>query len=79
MILDGRLGDWLEKRLGAWEGNHIRKSKLFKQKGGRITIDDMQLEFHPDSHESFLIPEFNRRMRALGINSFAHQKDTGLN
>lgn len=79
MILGGRLGDWLEKRLGAWEGARIRRSKLFKQKGGRITIDETQLEFHPDSHESFLIPEFNRRMQALGIDSFAHQKDTGLN
>ena len=61
------------------ESGRIRKDLLFQKAGGRITIDDSQLEFHPDSHEYFIIPEFNQRMENLGLKEFGGQKDSGLN
>ena len=79
LMLAGRAGDGIERALGALEGRRIRKDPLFRSAGGRITIDEMQLEFHPDSHERFVIPEFNRRMEDLGLGEFASQRDSGLN
>ena len=78
-VLDGALGDGLEKIFSNIEGGRIRKDALFQKSGGRITIDDTQLEFHPDSHEHFVIPEFNRRMKEAGLTEFSEQKDSGLN
>jgi predicted nucleotidyltransferase len=78
-LLRGRAGDVLEKTFARIEGNRIRRDRLYAKRGGRITIDDTQLEFHPDSHEFRIIPEFNRRMSALGLSEFAGQADSGLN
>jgi len=58
--------------------NKIKKDPLYEKRGGRITINNNQLEFHPDSHEANIIPEFNRRMEKLGLFEFANQKDSGL-
>ena len=79
IILGGAVGDRLEKIFSDIESKRIRRDPLYLKAGGRITIDDTQLEFHPDSHEHFAIPEFNRRMRDLGLTEFAEQKDSGLN
>jgi len=79
LALGGAAGDKLEKLFAAVESNRIRRDPLFAKGGGRITIDDKQLEFHPDSHEYFIIPEFNRRMKAMGLTEFGGQKDSGLN
>ncbi|MDD3190883.1 MAG: hypothetical protein PHI66_04320 [Candidatus Pacebacteria bacterium] len=79
MFLSGFLGNNAEKIFASVESRRIRRDILYEKSGGRITIDESQLEFHPDSHENFIIPEFNRRMRGAGIMEFAHQKDSGLN
>ena len=78
-ILSGKIGDYFEKKMSEIQTNRIKKDPLNSKKGGRITISDTQLEFHPDSHESHIIPDFNRKMRELGISEFADQKDSGLN
>ncbi|MEA1937353.1 MAG: hypothetical protein U9N04_04565 [Patescibacteria group bacterium] len=78
IILSGTPGNYLEKKLAQVQSGRIKKDKLYKKKGGRITIDDNQLEFHPDSHEANIIPEFNRRMEKLGLFEFGEQKDSGL-
>ena len=77
-ILAGKVGDYLENALSKIQSNKIKKDPLYKKSGGRITINDNQLEFHPDSHEANIIPEFNRRMKELDIYEFANQKDSGL-
>jgi predicted nucleotidyltransferase len=79
VLLGGALGGWLEKLFSRWEGRRIRRDPLARKSGGRITIDDTQLEFHPQSHEAFVIPEFNSRMEALGLGEFSGQKNSGLN
>jgi hypothetical protein len=78
-LLQGAGGDVSEKMFSTAESKKIRKDPLYARSGGRITIDDRQLEFHPESHEQFIIPEFNRRMERLGFMEFASQKDSGLN
>lgn len=78
-VLRGKAGDRLEALFGRMESGRIEQDPLFSKAGGRITIDDGQLEFHPDSHERHIIPEFNRRMEALDLPEFAGQKDSGLN
>lgn len=79
LSLSGRAGDYLENIFARFESARIQKDSLFSKPGGRITIDENQLEFHPDSHERFIIPEFNSRMEKLGLLEFAKQKDSGLN
>ncbi|MCK5466638.1 hypothetical protein KAI56_04080, partial [Candidatus Parcubacteria bacterium] len=56
----------------------IKKDPLNMKKGGRITISNDQLEFHPNSHEAKIIPEFNKRMKELKLFEFGEQKDSGL-
>lgn len=77
--LRGRIGDELENFFSRIESARIRRDQLYGKAGGRITIDDRQLEFHPDSHEDYIIPEFNRRMQGAGLAEFAGQRDSGLN
>jgi len=79
LFLGGAVGDNLEKIFSVVESKRIYKDPLHLKPGGRITIDDGQLEFHPDSHEQFTIPEFNWRMQEAGLTEFAGQKDSGLN
>lgn len=79
IVLSGKTGDCFESKLSKIQSDKIKKDPLCKKKGGRITIGDDQLEFHPDSHESHIIPEFNGRMEELGFWEFANQKDSGLN
>ncbi len=78
-LLSGQAGDKLERVFASFQRRRIEKDPLFKKTGGRITIDETQLEFHPDSHEYFVIPEFNRRMETMGLGEFAGQQDSGLN
>lgn len=78
-ILSGKVGDYFEKKMSEVQTNRIKKDPLNLKKGGRITISNDQLEFHPDSHESHIIPRFNQKMQELGISEFANQKDSGLN
>jgi len=79
LILSRKVGDYFEKKMSEIQTNRIKKDPLNMKKGGRITISNEQLEFHPDSHESHIIPEFNQKMKELGISDFAQQKDSGLN
>lgn len=79
LSLSGGAGDYLENIFARFESARIKKDSLYSKPGGRITIDENQLEFHPDSHERFIIPEFNSRMEKLGLLEFAKQKDSGLN
>lgn len=78
-MLSNIFGNMLEKKLSEFQSRKIKNDPLYKKSGGRITIGDDQLEFHPDSHERFVIPEFNLRMEKMGLAEFANQKDSGLN
>ncbi|MCK5084207.1 MAG: hypothetical protein KAQ64_00950 [Candidatus Pacebacteria bacterium] len=74
-----KFGNYFEKKLSQIQSERIKKDKLYEKSGGRITISNNQLEFHPSSHEANIIPEFNRRMKELKLFEFEGQKDSGLN
>jgi predicted nucleotidyltransferase len=78
-VFSEKIGDYFEKKLSQIQSVRITKDPLYKKSGGRVTINNNQLEFHPDSHEANIIPEFNKRMEKLGLFEFANQKDSGLN
>lgn len=78
-VLSNVFGRLLERKLSEFQSRRIKNDPLYKKSGGRITIGDDQLEFHPDSHERSVIPEFNSRMEKMGLLEFAGQKDSGLN
>ncbi len=78
IVLSGKFGNYLEKKLSEVQSGKIKNSPLYKKAGGRITVNNNQLEFHPNSREAKIIPEFNKRMEKLGLFEFAKQKDSGL-
>jgi predicted nucleotidyltransferase len=78
IILSGKFGNYLEKKLSEIQSGKIKNSPLYKKSGGRITVNNNQLEFHPNSREAKISPEFNKRMEKLGLFEFAKQKDSGL-
>ena len=77
-ILSGKIGDYFERKMSEIQTKRIKKDPLNMKKGGRITISNDQLEFHPNSHEANIIPEFNKRMKELKLFEFGKQKDSGL-
>jgi len=79
MLLNNKIGNWIERKLGKWQKKRIKANPLCKKSGGRITVDESQLEFHPNSHEVRIIKDFNRQMKNLGFPELANQKDSGLN
>ena len=78
-VSDNRAGNWIENTLGKWQKKRIKADPLYKKRGGRITADKNQLEFHPESHEVRIVKKFNQKMRDLGLPELANQKDSGLN
>ena len=78
-VLDNRVGNQIENTLGKWQKKRIKADPLFEKPGGRITADENQLEFHPESHEVRIVKNFNQKMRDLGLSELANQKDSGLN
>lgn len=75
-VLDGKLGNTVEQYLKKIQLKRIENDPNTYKKGGRVTFDDMQLEFHPDSPERRVIDRYNKNLVLLGINSI--EKDSGL-
>ncbi len=78
-ILNPTAGAYLENKFRIFESGRIKKSGLYNKSGGRITISDEQLEFHPDSPEKIIVEKFNAKMRDLDFPELANLKDSGLN
>lgn len=77
-ILGGFLGNILEKIFKTYQSYRIRKDPLTQKRGGRVTFDDSQLEFHPDSPELKIIQSFNKKTFELGLLEYTNQEDSGL-
>ncbi len=78
ICLNNRFGDFLETLLKNLQKKSIEKDPLTYKKGGRITIDDTQLEFHPDSPERKVLEQYNKNIKTLGFDELADEKDSGL-
>lgn len=77
LILNTKLGDWLENLARRWQVNRIKKHKKQDPPGGRVVYNDNCLEFHPGSVEKEIIEGYNRRLKNLGLGEFAIEKDSG--
>ena len=77
-ILENPLGDLLEKITKIIQVFRIKRDKLTYAKGGRIVINDMELEFHPKSPEKIIIENYNKKMKELGFPELGNQRDSGL-
>jgi len=77
MILNSKLGDWLESRARRWQISRIKKHKKQDPPGGRVIYTDEQLEFHPGSVEKEIIEKYNQRLKKLGFNDLTVEKDSG--
>ncbi len=76
--LNNWLGNLLDKCLGKLQKKMIEKDPLTYQEGGRVTIDNTQLEFHPNSPERKALDKYNHIMVELGVSELGHEKDSGL-
>lgn len=78
ICLDNKFGNFLEKILKKLQKYSIEKNPLTHKRGGRVTIDDTQLEFHPDSPERKILDRYNKSMLYLGVKELSREKDSGL-
>ncbi len=78
LILNTKLGNWLDNRARRWQINRIEKHRKQDPPGGRVVYNDEQLEFHPGSVETEVIEQYNQRLKKLGLDELAIEKDSGL-
>lgn len=78
LVFGGVLGNILEYIFKAYQKYRIKKDPLTTKIGGRVTFDDNQLEFHPDSPELKIIQSFNEKTFDLELLEFTNQNDSGL-
>ena len=77
-ILNTWYGDLLESFLKKIQEKRIREEPLTFKSGGRVSFDDQQLEFHPDSPEKNILEKYNQKMEKLGLGELGKEKDSGL-
>lgn len=65
MILNSKLGDWLEDWARNWQISRIEKHKKQDPPGGRVVYNDDCLEFHPGSVEEEIIRNYESRITKL--------------
>jgi len=78
ICLNNKFGDLLELILEKLQKKLIEKNPLTYKKGGRVTTDDTQLEFHPNSPEGKILDKYNKTMLQLGLKELGREKDSGL-
>ncbi len=77
-LLNGKIGDGLERFLKRIQEKRIKKDPLTYQARGRVVFNDQQLEFHPDSPEKKILEKYNQKMKKLGFDENWQEKDSGL-
>ena len=75
-VLNTFIGNVLEWFLKLIQKKHIKKHWPENLSGGRIVVDDSQLEFHPESPERRILERFNENM--LRLNMAIKEPDSGL-
>lgn len=78
LLLTGLVGGILEKGSKLYQVYRIKNDPLTFKTGGRVTFNDSQLEFHPDSPELGIIEAFNKKTFELGLLEYTNQKNSGL-
>ncbi len=77
-LLNRKIGDMFEIFLKKVQSERINKDPLTYQSGGRVVVNNKQLEFHPSSPEKKILEKYNQKMKKLGMVNWSHEKDSGL-
>jgi len=77
-FLNGWVGDAIEWTVKRFQLYFIRRNPLTGKPGGRITAEDWQLEFHPESKEAQILSRYNETVKKLGLREFYKEPDSGL-
>lgn len=77
VVLNGFLGDLLEKTLRAFQQKRIKNNPATRESGGRIIFNDNELEFHPRSFERVVIDNYNNGLKRFGVPGMI-ESDSGL-
>jgi predicted nucleotidyltransferase len=72
------IGPVLEKLLKFWQIDRIKKDPLTNKEGGRVSFNNAQIEFHPNSPEKETIDFYNNKLKSIGLFSFKPEKNSGL-
>lgn len=78
LILNSSLGDRFENWAKKYQQKRIKDNPVTYESGGRVVFNDNELEFHPHSFEAFAIDKYNKKLKQLGIITYAEEKDSGL-
>jgi len=76
--LNNKIGDFIESLFKKLEKRLVKKNPLTYKKGGRVIVNDKQLEFHPNAREREVLDKYNGIMVELGISKLGQEKDSGL-
>lgn len=77
-ILNTKFGDRIERLAKRYQQKRIKNNPVTHNGGGRITFNDQELEFHPNSFEKFLLRKYAETIKSLGIITPFEEKDSGL-
>lgn len=77
-LLQGFVGNLFERLAKRIQLYFIQRNPLTPRRGGRITAQDFQLEFHPQSKENIVLTRYNKKLKELGLEAFYPEKDSGL-
>jgi predicted nucleotidyltransferase len=66
-LLDTRIGDFLEKKLGQWQKRRIKKKLKTPQPDDQVVFNDQCLMFHPHSKAPRLLKAYKLKMTCLNL------------
>lgn len=76
-VVSGWLGNVLEYVVRRWMQNRIFRDPVTCARGGRITADDHELEFHPRSFEAIALTRYNEAIARI-LPGLLPEHDSGL-
>ncbi len=77
-LFDSRLGDILERTAQKYQQKRIKENPITYERGGRVTFNENELEFHPRSFEATVIKKYGQGLRKSGIVPYVEEQDSGL-
>jgi predicted nucleotidyltransferase len=72
------LGLLFETILSNFQIHRVKKDPSIYKKGGRVVVDNAQIEFHPQSPEKKILSNYNNILKNLNLFCFKREKDSGL-
>lgn len=67
LVLNTKLGDWLEKVARSYQTKLIEVNPLTRDPNGHVIYSNNQLAFHPDSPEVKILKTYQMKLKELGL------------